>query len=959
VIEELVNQPGWAAGNALGLIIGDDPDAPSQAIRSALTGTSNGAVLHIEYTSFSAYSPDPADGAVYEDTWASLAWGAGETAVTHDVYMSDSFDDVNDRTAEAFLGNQPSEFLIVGFFGSPFPDGLVPGTTYYWAVDEVEADGTTKHKGPVWSFWIPPTSAYDPSPSDGGRYVDPDVTLSWTAGLDAKLHNVYFGDNFDDVNNATVATSVPTTAFTPGTLEKDKTYYWRVDEFNPPFTVKGDVWSFTTLPDIPIVDPNLVAWYKFEVGEGKRVIDFSGHDNHGDIVDNVLWVPGQFNLALEFLGDDQGHVDLPARMVTTASGSIMMWVNTDLTGNEGMFWYGTESGGDGFGGENEVHIHNQDAGTLGFGMEGSTDVRLDGPMLAGAGWNHVAATWDTVDGCRLYFNGAQVDFQTHTANIANLSTIRLGRPVGTGNGNRYHDGLLDDVRLFDHAITAAQVNEIMTKGENPRQAGAPSPGNGSMPPVNVAATLTWSAGEGAAQHDVYFGADKDAVADADASDATGVYRGRQNATSYAPDGITMDSGPFYWRIDEVANDGTIVAGGVWSFSVTNYALVDDFEPYNDIPVGEPGSNLVYVAWADGFDNPAVNGSTMGYATGESMETGIVHGGNKSVPFQYNNTTAGLSEVVRTFTPAQDWTAHGVITLSLWFFGDPTNVPGQLYVKVNGVQVNYDGLAGNLAQAGWQVWNIDLTSIGTNLNAVTKLAIGVQGPGATGTLLLDDIRLYALAGELVTPVQPNPAGLVGHWALDGDFQDSSGLGNHGTSGGNPTFSVGAVGTAAVNLDGDDYIAIDGVADDITTNNFTVSAWVKTTTTGDDDVVVGSNDNASSHDFILGVANGNVLVEADAVSEYPPTINNDQWYMLTYAREGNTANVYVNGFLVGTEQATANPASQTRWSIGQEWDDSNPSDFYTGMVDDVRIYNYPLSYAEVAGLAGRTQPFDKPF
>ena len=83
------------------------------------------------------------------------------------------------------------------------------------------------------------------------------------------------------------------------------------------------------------------------------------------------------------------------------------------------------------------------------------------------------------------------------------------------------------------------------------------------------------------------------------------------------------------------------------------------------------------------------------------------------------------------------------------------------------------------------------------------------------------------------------------------------------------------------------------------------------------------------------------------------------MLTYTREGNTANVYVNGFLVGTEQATGNPAVQTRWSIGQEWDDSTPSDWYTGMVDDVRIYNYPLSYAEVAGLAGRTQPFDKPF
>ncbi|MHC4628684.1 MAG: hypothetical protein ACYTDV_17030, partial [Planctomycetota bacterium] len=168
VIEELVNQPGWAAGNALGLIIGDDPDAPSRGIRSALTGTSSGAVLHIEYTSSSAYNPNPPDGAVYEDTWASLSWGAGKTAVTHDVYFGESFDDVNDGTpgAPGFQGNQAPAFFTVGFPGFPYPDGLAPGTTYYWRIDEVEADGTTKYRGAVWSFWIPPTKAYEPSPFD-------------------------------------------------------------------------------------------------------------------------------------------------------------------------------------------------------------------------------------------------------------------------------------------------------------------------------------------------------------------------------------------------------------------------------------------------------------------------------------------------------------------------------------------------------------------------------------------------------------------------------------------------------------------------------------------------------------------------------------------------------------------------------------------------------------------------
>jgi len=103
---------------------------------------------------FRATKPTPADGAMLEDTWVSVSWNAADSAVSHDVYMADNFDDVNDRTAGAFRGNQISASIVVGFVGFPFPDGLVPGTTYYWAIDEVEADGTTKHKGPVWSFWI-------------------------------------------------------------------------------------------------------------------------------------------------------------------------------------------------------------------------------------------------------------------------------------------------------------------------------------------------------------------------------------------------------------------------------------------------------------------------------------------------------------------------------------------------------------------------------------------------------------------------------------------------------------------------------------------------------------------------------------------------------------------------------------------------------------------------------------
>jgi len=191
--------------------------------------------------------PDPADGAVHEDTWVTLSWQAGPDAASFDVYLGEDFDSVNDGTGETFRGNQASTYYVAGFPGFAYPDGLVPGTTYYWRIDELQADGTTVHKGAVWSFTIPAKIAKDPSPADGAEFVDPNnVVLSWTPGFGAKLHTVHFGDDFDEVDNATGGVPQGTTVYSPGPLELEKVYYWRVDEFDAVTTYKGDVWSFTT-----------------------------------------------------------------------------------------------------------------------------------------------------------------------------------------------------------------------------------------------------------------------------------------------------------------------------------------------------------------------------------------------------------------------------------------------------------------------------------------------------------------------------------------------------------------------------------------------------------------------------------------------------------------------------------------------------------------------------------------
>ena len=203
-----------------------------------------------------AFNPNPSDGQIYENTWANLSWAPGDLAVSYDLYIGTDFDDVNNGAEGTFALNIVATLQIIGFAGSPVPEGLQGGTTYYWRIDGInDTEPNSPWKGDVWSFSIPPKTAYFPDPADDTKSVDVDVKLSWTAGFGSKLHTVYFGETFEEVLNATGGQAQGTTAYTPGTLKMAKTYYWRVDEFDIVETYKGDVWSFTTEGAVAALDP--------------------------------------------------------------------------------------------------------------------------------------------------------------------------------------------------------------------------------------------------------------------------------------------------------------------------------------------------------------------------------------------------------------------------------------------------------------------------------------------------------------------------------------------------------------------------------------------------------------------------------------------------------------------------------------------------------------------------------
>jgi len=105
------------------------------------------------------------------------------------------------------------------------------------------------------------------------------------------------------------------------------------------------------------------------------------------------------------------------------------------------------------------------------------------------------------------------------------------------------------------------------------------------------------------------------------------------------------------------------------------------------------------------------------------------------------------------TILRDWTTVGVAELSLWFRGASGNAAEPLYVAISNsagapaIAAHDDAAAAESRR--WTNWRVPLQVFadqGTNLTNVDKIAIGLgskggAASGGTGTMYIDDIRLY--------------------------------------------------------------------------------------------------------------------------------------------------------------------------------------------------------------------------
>jgi len=899
-----------------------------------------------------AENPNPPDGA--EGVLVQLAtWTPGETATFHDVY----FGTTPDLGPENFMMRNPKAVMV--YWHAP---GLVPDTTYYWRIDEVEADGTTIHTGDVWSFTVMPLTAWNPDPADGAEQVWLNPVLTWSLGQNAGEHHVYFADNFDDVNDG-VATSdkgtVDEASYAVENLEVETTYYWRVDETDVDgITHKGSVWSFTTVDRGP--GKVIREWWLGLGGtdlntlkdnarypddpDGREFVDlFEGPvdwaDNYGSRLHGWLYPPESSSYTFWIASDDLSELWLstdedPANAVLIAS--VPGWVPSRDFDNTGG----------GIGGPEQQSNP--------IALEAGKRYYVEAVMKEGGGGDNIAVAWQ-------------------------------GGPI-----------------LSREVVSAEYVGPTPYP---PVKAYGPIPTDDATD-VPDTAILRWNPGTYAVQHDVYFGTDANAVANADTT-STGIYRGRQNTTSYSS-GTMQWNTTYYWRIDEVnpTNPDSPWKGRVWSFTTADYIVVEDFEDYNDYT-----PDRIWQTWRDGIGYneppPGYAGNGTGSQVGNDdppfTEQTTVHSGAQAMTFRYTNDgstgKALYSEAEREWAVPQDWTRKDVKALSVWFYGDPANSAESLYV---GVQDNLDTRKdvphpnpNAVLLSGWQEFNIELqefANAGVNLTGIKKMYIGVGNRpapemGGTGTLYFDDIRLYRprcmpllakpdadlnsncvvdypdleimgrdwlLTDGTIVTANPGTANLAAHYKLDGNAQDSSGNGHHGAVGGTPAWVTGVDGTA-LNFDGSSTYV--DVSDLIVEGSFTLALWLKY------DTLRAGGYNAVMHTDGWTTGSVHVHVRTDSRlfnfdvnggigATAATALDSNQWYHLaaTVDTSAPAAKVYVDGLLEGTNTSggAATP-SIGPLNIGA-WNDSER--FFDGATDDFRIYDRALSDAEVAYLADQT-------
>lgn len=667
----------------------------------------------------------------------------------------------------------------------------------------------------------------------------------------------------------------------------------------------------------------LVGYWKFDEGSGTKVLDSSGNSNIGTIT-GATWASGKLGKALNFNGVNDyvaySSNDVPNSFFTSGF-TISAWIKPNSIGEtQGRILDRTTSTGinDGF----SYRVSSTD-NCLQLSVAGGTNIYSDIGSITFGEWQHVLVTVASNALVTHYINGIVSGTPGLTSSLSGIDTTNylcIGNRggVSTCNTDRSFDGLIDDVRIYNRALSAGEVQRLYNAGASKVKT-----------PSRTGLIGHWKFDEGSGTK---------------VNDSSG--RG---------------------------NAGTIT-GATWASGKNGKALSfdgdDDYVLINNGSSFAPNASTTYCTWIKMGDNNSTSESFIYFSTATYPRVHITTSTSKPIIYLGSSNYRYFSYPNDFDVLDKNWhhvcfllTGTGqtdILNSKMWFDGidaSPSGTPTTSGSPNSFISFSIGGEPGtsfiNALIDDVRIYNRELSTA------------EIQDIYQSGAMKVNSSSVGKLSD-----------GLVGHWTFDGrdlngtTAYDRSPVGtNTGTISGAVT-AIGKMGQA-LKFDGvNDYISVSYNSSlELPDAGGSVSCWFKISSKSGQDSRIGlvrkainSNwvayggyflylyQNLSTSDPFL-IADLGSDNNVDRLLSTKTHILLDKWYFATMVWDSNKLRMYLNG----EEEASMDRTKSLVWAGTQPLRVGYPQggkgasgDYIKGLMDDVRIYNRALSAEEVKDL-----------